>query len=51
MSTNGRVIHYIGWVVTPLNPRKFNVFNGNFGFDLRNVSQERKRGVKGDLPV
>ena len=37
--------------VSPLTPRKYNVLNGKFALDLRNVTEERNPVVKRDLPV
>jgi hypothetical protein len=56
MSINVRVMHYIyDEVVSPLNPRRYIVLDGNFvfglhGFDLR-VSEKRNCGVKRDKSV
>jgi hypothetical protein len=38
-------------VVKPINSRKYIVFNGKFGFNFCNVSQESKPGIKQNLPV
>ena len=46
MSSSGIVIHCIGEVVSPPNPRKYAVLNGNFVFNLSNIFEEHNRGVK-----
>ena len=51
MPTSGILIHYIGWGCLPLTPKKYTVLNGNFGFDLHDIFQERNHGTKWDLPV
>jgi hypothetical protein len=47
------VYSYTTWdkVVNPLTPRKYNVLNGDFVFDLCDVFQEHTPGLKLDLPV
>jgi hypothetical protein len=51
MSTSSIVIHYIGCSRQSPNPKKYTVLNGNFVFDLHNIFQECKRGVKRELPA
>ena len=51
MSTNGMVIHCIGWGCHPLTPRKYTLLNGNFVFDLCDIFKECNPDVKRDLPV
>jgi len=56
MSTSVIVIHYINdEAVSPLNPRKYIVLNGNFVFGLHcfdfRVLEERNCGIKRDKSV
>jgi hypothetical protein len=50
MSTSGIVIHYTGRGFPSANPWEI-VLNGNFVFDLHNIFQECKLGIKRDLPI
>jgi hypothetical protein len=51
MSTSDIVIYYIHEVVIPPTPRKYNVLNGNFVFDLCDIFQEHNAGIQRRLPV